>query len=429
MVFGDSKRVQELEAENANLKQWVDYLKGTDALQLVQLIQSQQAELATVQQQVAGVRTELWHAQQQLAQVRAQIVETNEVALLQEVGIYQYRHPLDNAVSYKGQLAQAKDAISTLARDGRAVTATTTWQVNGSTQEGAKMVRDFSKLMLRAYNAEADNAVRTLKPYALQSAVSRLDKTRGTIARLGQTMSIRISDDYHRWRIYELELTADYLVKVEEEKERLREERERQREEEKARREIEAEKARLAKEQSHYLAALEKLRAKGDEAGAGEMAQKLTQIEAAIAGLEAREANIRAGYVYVISNFGTMGEHVVKIGMTRRLEPMDRVRELGDASVPFGFDVHALVFSEDAVGLEGQLHAALAQRRVNLVNMRREFFYATPHEVREALESIGGQQLLEFNEVAEAVEWRASGGIQRTAALTSDQTAPVPVAT
>ena len=86
--------------------------------------------------------------------------------------------------------------------------------------------------------------------------------------------------------------------------------------------------------------------------------------------------------MYVISNVGAFGEDIVKIGMTRRLDPMDRVRELGDASVPFRYDVHAMVFSDDAVGLETHLHHQFADRRLNLVNMRREFFRARPAEVR-----------------------------------------------
>jgi hypothetical protein len=235
-------------------------------------------------------------------------------------------------------------------------------------------------------------------------------------------MDIRISDAYHRLRVQELELTADYLTKVEEEKERVREERERQREEEKARREFEREKARLLKEQTHYSSALDKLIAKGDEAGAAELRERLDQIAGAIAGVEAREANIRAGYVYVISNLGAFGEHMVKIGMTRRLEPKDRIRELGDASVPFRFDTHALIFSQDAVGLEARLHQDLADRRVNHVNTQREFFYATPAEVRERLEAVAGQHLLEYTEVAEAVEWRASGGPARLATFTPKET-------
>jgi len=112
--------------------------------------------------------------------------------------------------------------------------------------------------------------------------------------------------------------------------------------------------------------------------------------------------------VYVISNVGAFGPDMVKIGMTRRLEPMDRVRELGDASVPFRFDVHALVFSQDAVALETTLHQRLAHKRVNLVNHRREFFYATPAEVKDLLLTLGDDQILEYTDTPEAVEWRAS---------------------
>lgn len=404
-MFTNKKRVEELEAENTNLRQWVEYLKGVDAVHLASLLASSRAELANLQAQTGAARA-------QLEAARAGIVQTDELALLQEVGIYQYRHPLDDAVAYQTQLKQTKDAIKTLAKSG-AVQAAQGWTVNNSTKEGEKMTRDLSKLMLRAYNAEADNIARTLRPHTLHSAIARLDKARETIAKLGSIVQIRITDDYHRWRVYELELTADYLVKVEEERERLREERARQREEEKAIREMEAEKRRLEKEQAHYRTALEKLGAAGDEAAIKEMEGKLAQIDNAITGIENREANTRAGYVYVISNFGSFGERMVKIGLTRRLEPMDRVRELGDASVPFNFDVHALVFSDDAVGLERRLHETFADKRVNLVNLRREYFYITPRDVRESLEAIGSQQLLEFHEVPEAAEWRASGGPAR----------------
>src|SRR5699024_7305053 len=122
-----------------------------------------------------------------------------------------------------------------------------------------------------------------------------------------------------------------------------------------------------------------------------------------------RAANQRAGYVYVISNIGALGEAMIKIGLTRRLEPMDRVRELGDASVPFGFDVHALFFSDDAVGIEAEMHRRFAERRVNQVNLRREFFYATPVEALEQLRDLTGEEL-EFTERPEAQEYRQSRG-------------------
>ncbi len=130
-------------------------------------------------------------------------------------------------------------------------------------------------------------------------------------------------------------------------------------------------------------------------------------MDAAIKLNDFRAANIRAGYVYVISNIGAFGKPVVKIGMTRRLKPMDRVRELGDASVPFPFDVHAIYFSNDAIALENELHHAFADRRLNQANLRREFFFATPEEVRDVLaEKVGN--LLEYAAAPEAEQYDQS---------------------
>jgi hypothetical protein len=416
-MFAGKRKYEELEAENANLIQWVEYLKGVEALELARQVEAMRSDLASIGQQVAAAQAQLSQVQRELIEAQAKIVETDEMAILQEVGIYRYRHPLDDAVAYKGKLKDTQDNIKALVKSGRATSSVTNFTFNNSLKQGQKLVNDLSKLMLRAYNSEADNIVRTMKPHTVASSISRLEKARESIAKLGKMIDLRITDEYHRWRVYEIELTADYLFKVEEERERLKEERARQREEEKAIRELEAERRRLEKEQAHYQTTLEKLREKGDEQGVANMEAKLAEIDAAIEGIENREANIRAGYVYVISNFGSFGEHVIKIGLTRRLEPMDRVRELGDASVPFNFDVHALIFSDDAVSLESNLHQYFADRRLNLVNMRREYFYATPQEVRKAIEEMGGQQLLEFNEVPEAVEWRTSGGQQRVVAV------------
>lgn len=410
-VFGARRQVEELQAENAYLKGWVDRLGGTEPVALAMQVESLRNELAQLNQHVAIAHADVETARAEAAAERASIVETRELAMLQEVGIYSYRHPLDEALAYRQRLDEVKGHVKAMVAADRAVNAITGWTVNNSRAQGERMVRDLKKLMLRAYNAEADNALRTLKPHTLARATERLAKSRETIARLGKIMSIRVSDEYHRLRVYELELTADYLSKVEEEKERVRAERERQREEEKARRELEAAKTALRKEQAHYETAYTKALASGDTTGAEALKEKLDEIGAAVSDVEARAANTRAGYVYVISNIGAFGERMVKIGMTRRLEPMDRVRELGDASVPFRFDTHALVFSEDAVGLEHRLHQELAEHRVNRVNIQREFFYATPAEVRDILAKVGGPDLLlEYTEIAEALEWRSSGG-------------------
>jgi len=399
-LFGRGKK--RLEEENEALRQQINRLMGMDTSAVAR-------ESAALQASLQQTRTEYQRLQMQLQQIRAELIQTSAEAELQEVGIYTYQHPLADAVAYKAQLADLTDRIKTTARSGNAVLASSGWTVNGSLAEGKRMTKEYSKLMLRAYNAEADNCVARVQPHRVHSTVDRLTKVAETIARLGKTMGIRVSAEYHQLRVYEIQLTADYRAKVEEEKERIREERERQREERTAALEFEREKTRLAKERAHYEGALAKLRAKGDHAAIAEMEQKLREIDEAVAGVEAREANIRAGFVYVISNVGAFGPNMVKIGMTRRLEPEDRVRELGDASVPFRFDTHALIFSDDAVGLENKLHATLQQYRVNKVNPRREFFYVTPAQVRDALSQIAGPHLLEFHEEAAALEWRASG--------------------
>ncbi|MDR7312014.1 regulator of protease activity HflC (stomatin/prohibitin superfamily) [Nocardioides luteus] len=341
------------------------------------------------------------------------IVDLNDQRVLQDVGIYRYHHPLEDAAAYKDRLTDINVRIDELVKANRAVLAADLFTFDGSLARGRKMVTDLSKLMLRAYNAEADNCVRSLRHGNISTAKKRLEKSMKSIERLGLIMEMRVNPDYHQLRVEELELTADYQMKVQEEKEQAREERARLREQRKAEQELAAERERLDKEKAHYEGVLQQLRAKGDNTAADELASRLTQIEKAIEANDYRAANIRAGYIYVISNIGALGPNIVKIGMTRRLEPRDRVRELGDASVPFLYDTHALFFSDDAVTLENELHKAFADRRVNFVNERREFFFATPAEVRELLmEKVGG--LLEFNETPEAPEYFQSRGRWRT---------------
>lgn len=135
----------------------------------------------------------------------------------------------------------------------------------------------------------------------------------------------------------------------------------------------------------------------------------MENVDAGLQGLHDREANIRAGYVYVISNGGAFGPNMVKIGMTRRLNPDERVLELGDASVPFRYDTHIMFFSHDAVTLENSLHRALSDRRVNRINLRREFFHASPAEVHELLKKQAGE-ILEYVIDPEALEYRQSNG-------------------
>lgn len=335
-----------------------------------------------------------------------EFVILDDERVLQSVGIYRYHHPLENAAAYKDRLTELSGRISGMVKAGEAIEASNMFTFDNSLAKGRRMVKDLSALMLRAYNAEADNSIRSLRVGNVVTAKKRLEASRSSIARLGRMMEMHISDGFHALRLEEIELTADYLMMKQQEKEEAREERARLREEKRVQKELAAERERLDKERAHLSNALAALRASGGEE-AGLQAQ-LDEINEAIAANDYRQANIRAGYVYVISNRGAFGRQIVKIGLTRRLEPLERIAELSGASVPFRFDVHALFFSDDAVSLENELHKHFADRAVNQANQRKEFFFATPAEVRQVLADKVGTALLEFSETAEATEYLQS---------------------
>lgn len=371
----------------------------------------QDARLRDLEAEVDALRRQLEEANlrttEQRPAVEDDFVELDDARLLQQVGIYEYHHPLENAELYRERLTELREHVKEAVKTRKAIEASDMFSYNNSLALGRRMTADFSKLMLRAYNAEADNCVRSLRAGALAAATKRLETAANTIARLGKMMEMRVSPDYHSLRITELELTADYLFKQQEEREAAREERERLREERKAEQELAQQREKLDKERAHYANTLAALRAQGATKEVEDIENRLRDIDAAIEMNDFRVANIRAGYVYVISNIGAFGKSVVKIGMTRRLEPMDRIRELGDASVPFPFDVHALYFSDDAVTLENELHNSFGARRLNHANLRREFFFATPEEVRDVLAAKVGN-LLEYASRPEAEQYYQS---------------------
>jgi seryl-tRNA synthetase len=207
----------------------------------------------------------------------------------------------------------------------------------------------------------------------------RIRKSFDACNKLGRVMSAQIAHEYLSLKLDELHLAHEFQRKKQEEREEAKRAREELREQQKLEQEIRAVREKIAKERKHFGAALKDLQSRLDKSS-GEvdrlaLSQKIAEIEATKAALDSeeklidyREQNAKAGYVYVISNVGAFGEGIYKIGMTRRLEPMERVDELGDASVPFWFDVHAMVFSENAPSLEAKLHERFAAGRLNKVN-------------------------------------------------------------
>ncbi|MGO1736632.1 MAG: DUF4041 domain-containing protein [Leucobacter sp.] len=356
-------------------------------------------------ERVAMLEAENAQLRVKLEQTPGDEVELNDSAVLQEVGIYKYHHPLESAAAYRDRLKELEARMADAVREKRAIDRSELFTFNNSLAQGRKLSADLSKLMLRAYNAEADNAIRSLRAGNVQTAIQRLEATRKAIAKLGALMEMEINEEFHALRVEEIELTSDWLMKKQEEREAAKEERARLREERRVQKELEDERQRLDKERAHLVNALEKLEASG--ASNEDLVQRIAQVDEAIQKNDFRAANIRAGYVYVISNEGAFGIGVVKIGLTRRLDPADRIAELSGASVPFRFDLHTMFFSEDAVTLENELHRHFASRALNQTNPRKEFFFATPEEVRDVLlDKVGS--LLEFVDAAEATEYRQS---------------------
>ena len=143
------------------------------------------------------------------------------------------------------------------------------------------------------------------------------------------------------------------------------------------------------------------------QASIDELQKNVEESEAKKKDLDYRQENATAGYVYIISNIGSFGKDIVKIGVTRRLDPMERIDELGSASVPFKFDVHALIFSYDAYSLETELHSRFADRRINKVNNRKEYYRVAISEIKDALSEYK-DLTVDFNEIPEAPEYRES---------------------
>ena len=235
--------------------------------------------------------------------------------------------------------------------------------------------------------------------------------------KLGQMLKIWITTDYYNLKIEELQLALEFQIKKQEEKEEQRQLRAEARERVRLERELEEQRKKIEKEQSHYQKALLSVLKQLEEpdksndadllAKRAELENQLGVIDANLQELDYREANQKAGYVYIISNIGSFGKDVYKIGMTRRLEPMERVYELGDASVPFNFDVHAMIFTDDAPKLEAALHRAFEDRKLNMVNTRREFFNVTLDEIKEVIMN-NYDKTVEFVDVPDASQYRIS---------------------
>ena len=396
-----------LYADNSDMLQRINQLGGMEVKQRDDTIRELDERISSLRGQVSSLDGDISAKREEIRELGKKALDLREYADLQDDGLYDYENPAENSVELSAKLAENRARQKSMVKNKTAVHTTTGFTFNNSASKGRKFLNDMSRMALSLYNAEAENCVKSVKAGNLETSIKRLNRCHERIERFGKFIDLYITWEYRHLRIEELQLTAQYMQAVQAEKEAERERRAELREQAKAQKELEAEMARLRKEQEHYRNVLEKMKEQGNQEEAAKLEARLAEIDKSINDVDYRAANMRAGYVYVISDVGAFGERMVKIGMTRRLDPMDRVRELSDASVPFKFDVHALFFSKDAVSLETMLHHEFEDRRVNKVNARKEFYYCTPQEVLDKLKE-KNVAVVEYRVEPEAEEYRIS---------------------
>lgn len=412
MGLKDVFNIGKIAKENAGLKELM-----SPEFQNASVLNSKVAELEAKKERL---EKEIDKRTSKIDALKKEAIFFEDAITFQEFGLYTPRYDFVTSEEYKEELDRIRDAQKKLIKNDKAIIGATTWTVNGSKSKGNKMIADMKKLFLRAFNSDCEDVISKVKYNNFDMSLKKIRQSANSIEKLGKSMSLQITQKYIDWKEEELTLAFEYQQKKQEEKEAQKAARAEMREAARLQKEIEAQRKRIEKEQTHYQTAYEKLLKQLEEdpdnsdllAKKSELENQLNDIDRAIKDIDYREANQRAGYVYIISNIGAFGENVYKIGMTRRLDPQDRVDELGDASVPFNFDVHAMIFSDDAPALEAALHKAFEDRKLNMVNTRREFFNVTLDEIKEVVKE-NFDKTVEFVDVPDAEQFRVSQKMKR----------------
>ena len=377
-----------------------------------------------LEEKIHFLRNERNSISEKLSELKSQLVSVEHDFDLQQHGLYEPSYDFGTAQEYKERLKSIRDAQKQMFRTKTAITCPAEWTVQGSRREGEKMITEKIKLMANAFNGCCDSIISKVKYSNISSIEKRINKAYTDINKLGATLQCSISERYLQLKFEELRLVHEYQEKLQEEKEERAEIAKRLREEERAQREIEKAKLLAEKEERNYQKALAEARKEFESASVNnrknteKLRDKIAKLEQSLSEATgnklralSRAEVTRSGYIYIISNIGSFGKDIYKIGLTRRLSPEDRIRELSGAAVPFKYDVHALIFSENAPSLENALHTALEEKRVNLVNKRKEFFNCS----LEVIKNICSQHEPEakFFDMPVAEEFRKTKAMRR----------------
>lgn len=381
---------------------------------LDQIISSKNTDIKNIETEFNNLNLNYQSALEIYKTLRKEVSLFESKLDLIEFGIYEPVYDFEKSDDYREEQNKIIQIQKEMISADTAAICNTNWSIEGSEAKGRSLVKVYKKLMLRAFNGECDVLIAKVKWNNVNQMKERMQKLFDAINKLGEGFQVYLNNQYLDLKQKELILEYEYQSKRQQEKEEMRAIQEELREEEKAKREFEQAQREAEKEEATYQKALDKAR-KEYEASTGDKHDKLqAQIEKLEQELkEAQEKKERAlsmaqqtkrGHVYIISNIGSFGENVYKIGMTRRLEPIDRVKELGDASVPFQFDIHAMIYSDEAPTLENELHKAFTNKKINMLNYRKEFFNVTLDEIETKVKEIGLEA--EFSRLPEAMEYR-----------------------
>jgi hypothetical protein len=410
------EKILNLEKELEKFKSIIDIQNEVDnkKTELELLIQNKNKEILKKVKEFDELKLNYQTALETYTRLRKDVSLYESKLDLIEFGIYEPFYDFEKSEHYRAEQTRIIERQKLMIQLETAAICSTNWTIDGSLAKGKASTKKFIKLILRAFNGECNAQIGKVKWNNINQMKERIHKSYETLNKLGEGSAVRISHEYLELKIKEITLEYEFQVKRQEEKEEMRAIQEELREEEKARREFEQAQKQAEKEEETYQKALLKAR-KEVEKATGELQEELNSkiliLEQEL--LLAQEKKERAlsmaqqtkrGHVYIISNIGSFGENVYKIGMTRRLEPIDRVKELGDASVPFQFDVHAMIYSDEARTLENELHKAFSNKKVNMLNYRKEFFNVTLEEIEEKIYELGFKA--EFTILPEAMQYR-----------------------
>ena len=377
-------KTKKCEQSGAEIQLKLDGLikKYSPATSLEDEISRLEAEVADTGLKTQKVRAKYSEKRQLLNKLRQEVAVYDEKLSFAELGVYGPHFDFGDSATFKTSIKDVRAKQKAMVSAKKATICPADWTVEGSRAKGQTMINRQTRLTMRAFNNECEAAIANTRWNNIVAMGKRILNAAQQINSANSSMQLEIVENYVALKIEELHLAHEYREQLKIEKEERTELARAEREEKK----LLAEAAAAEKKEAEYQKLLDKARA---EAGTDQ--SRIDELEAQLA--EARDVSERAramaemtksGYVYVISNIGSFGDEVVKIGLTRRLDPNDRVKELGDASVPFGFDTHAMVYSDEAPALEKALHHEFSERRINMSNMRKEFFRVSLAEVEDA---------------------------------------------